>query len=305
MSNIEFQFEHVVPGKRLGRHIDHDARKAARPFSGPLKAVQSVNWARNIPILNQGNVGSCTGNATTGALGTNPLYPALPANHPVLNEAEALKIYSAAEVIDGDGPYPPNDNGSTGPSAAKAAQNAGLIAGFSHYLDINSTLQALQLGPVIIGISWYTSFDTPSSAGLVAITKGATVRGGHEVVVRSYDESTNLLGFDNSWGLGDWTADGSGFMSVDTFTTLLSQGGDTTAFTPLSGPVPTPSPVVGTVRVPGLNGHSAGYAHNALVSAGLVPVAVSTQKATEVVYGTAPKAGSEVSEGTKVTILAS
>ena len=301
--NIEVLVETVVPGKRLGRHIDHNARAWAKPFAGPLKAVQSVSWPRpGSGILDQGNVGSCTGNATVGALSTDPIYPALPANHPVLNEAEALKIYSAAEVIDGDGPYPPQDNGSTGPSAAKAAQNAGLIKGYNHYLDINSTLQALQLGPVIIGLSWYTSFDTPSSAGLISIAKGATVRGGHEVVVRSYDASTNLLGFDNSWGVGEWTADGSGFMSVATFTTLLAQGGDTTAFVPLSAPVP---PVASSVKVPGLNGHSAGTAHNLLVAAGLVPVATAGQLPTDVVFGTSPKAGTEVSEGTKVTILAS
>lgn len=294
--NIEVLFETVVPGKRLGRHIDHDARAYAKPFAGPLKAVVSVTWPRNIPILDQGNVGSCTGNATVGALGTNPVYPALPANHPKLNEAEALKIYSAAEVIDGDGPYPPNDNGSTGPSAAKAAQNAGLIKGYNHYLDINSTLQALQLGPVIVGLSWYTSFDTPAANGVVSITKGATVRGGHEVVCRSYDASTQMLGFDNSWGTS-FGVNGSFSMSVATLTTLLAQGGDTTAFVPLAAPVVS-------ARVPGLNGHTAGTAHNILKADGFVPVATAGQSPTDIVFGSSPKANTLVAPGSSVTILA-
>ena len=304
MANVEVLFEHVVPGKRLGRHIDRDALKAAKPFSGPLKAVQTVQWTRNIPILNQGDVGSCTGNAATGALGTNPNWFNLPSGHPVLNESEALALYSAAEVIDGDGPYPPNDNGSTGPSVAKAAVNAGLIASFNHYNDINSTLQALQLGPVIVGVSWYTSFDTPAADGTVVIAKGATVRGGHEIVMRSYNADTGMFGLDNSWGTS-FGVNGSFQMSVATFTALLAQGGDTTAFVPLAAPPqPTPTPSPEGVQIPGLNGHSAGFAHNALVNRYLVPVAAAGQKATEVVYGTVPKAGTWVAANTRVTILA-
>ncbi len=301
MRNVERVIEHKVTGKRLGRNIDHDARKAAKPFSGPLKAIQSVNWTRQIPILDQGDVGSCTGNAATGALGTLPVYADLPTGFPTLNEAEALKLYSAAEVIDGDGPYPPNDNGSTGPSVAQAAVNAGLIEGFNHYLDINSTLQALMIGPVIVGINWYTSFDTPDSNGLITIAPGATVRGGHEVEMRIVDVANQLLGLDNSWGTSFGVA-GSFFMSIDTYTTLLAQGGDTTAFVPLNDPPVPPTPTL--VRIPGLNGHSAGYAHNALVALGLVPVAAKGQKSTFVVTGTSPKAGTTVAKGSRVTIIA-
>src|SRR6185437_16448546 len=98
--------EIVVPGKRLGRHIHLEARMLARPYAGPRKAITSVQHVRHIPILDQGDVGSCTGNAATGALGTSPVFDALPGKHIALDENEALRLYSAAEVIDGDGPYP-------------------------------------------------------------------------------------------------------------------------------------------------------------------------------------------------------
>lgn len=295
MSEIQWIPETIVPGKRLGRHIDHAARRSARAFEGPKANVVSVTWPREIPILNQGNVGSCTGNAATGAVGTLPVYSGLPVSHPALNEAEAVRLYSAAETIDGDGPYPPNDNGSTGPSVAQATQNAGLILSYNHYIDLDSTLQALMRGPVIIGISWYTSFDTPSTAGLIEITPGATVRGGHEVVVRIVNTESNLLGFDNSWGLNNWTPDGSGFMSIETFTTLLDQGGDTTAFNPLE--------TTGLITVPGLEGHSVKVAEMDLENVHLTPEVAKGVKSTARVKGTSPKAGVKVATGTKVTIL--
>jgi hypothetical protein len=294
MPNIEFIPESIVPGFRLGRHIDHDARRAARPFAGPRLTVNNVNWPRANPILNQGDVGSCTANASVGALGTTPLYQALPANHPDLNEQEAVKLYSLEEVALGYGPYPPNDDGGTGPAIAQVVETAGFISAFNHYVTLEDSLQALMLGPVIIGINWYTSFDTPTPSGIVVIAPGATVRGGHEVVVRSVNTATSMIGFDNSWGLNAWTPDGSGFMSFATFSTLLSEQGDTTAFVPLESKADT-------VTVPGLEGHKVAYAKTALTALGLVPVTSAASTAT--VKGTTPKAETKVAVGSNVTIL--
>jgi hypothetical protein len=232
--------EIIVPGKRLGRHVDTRLRQLARPYAGPRKAVASVTWERNIRILDQGDVGSCTGNAMTGALGSGPLFTALPAGV-TLDETGALKLYSEAEVIDGDGPYPPNDNGSTGPSVAKAAEDDGLISGFTHYTDLDSALQALMGGPVILGVSWYSSFDTPAADGTVSIAPGAFVRGGHEVVARVVDAGAKVIGLDNSWGPSYGVA-GSFKMSFGTLEQLLAENGDCTAPQPLKAPVPSPAP---------------------------------------------------------------
>ena len=46
--------EHVVPGKRLGRHVDVRLRQLARPYAGPRKAVASVTWERNIADFGPG-----------------------------------------------------------------------------------------------------------------------------------------------------------------------------------------------------------------------------------------------------------
>jgi hypothetical protein len=39
---------------------------------------QTKVWTRRIPVLDQGDLGSCTGNAATGVLGSEPFYGTLP-----------------------------------------------------------------------------------------------------------------------------------------------------------------------------------------------------------------------------------
>ena len=232
--------ELVVPGRRLGRHVKHDSRSKLYRHKRRGATLQTVTWTRQIPILNQGDVGSCTGNAETGALGTLPDFISLPAPHPVLDEDEALALYSAAEVVDGDGPYPPNDNGSSGLSVCQAAKAAGLISGYTHCLGVADTLDALQTGPVILGTNWYDSFDTPDASGLIAIAAGATVRGGHETLWRGIDTEAQTISGDNSWGTG-WGLGGSMTMSWATLERLLAEQGDCTVSIPLTEPAPVPA----------------------------------------------------------------
>lgn len=234
-----------VPGehpKPLGRNLYHDSRNFAYPWELSVETLTSQLWPRHIPILDQGNVGSCTGNEQVGALGTGPVFDALPSTHVTLDETLALKIYSGAETIDGDGPYPPNDNGSSGPSAAQVAKNLGLISGYKHCFSLAAVLDALETGPVGIGSNWYDSMDSPDSSGLVAISQGAQIRGGHEYLCRGKDVDKKLLYFDNSWGTG-FGANGSFSYSFDTLTRLLSEQGDATVSLPLSSPPPIPVPV--------------------------------------------------------------
>jgi len=234
--------EIVVEGKRLGRHVNHDPRSLAYALPEAARIV-SVQWERVIPVLNQGDVGACTGNACTGILGTSPDHgdlAALIAAGLVLDETEALKLYSAAEVIDGDGPYPPHDNGSSGLSVAKAAMARGLCSGFKHALSVAAAHTAIQKGPFMVGSDWYTSFDTPDANGLVAIAPGATVRGGHEYECIGYDLPSDLWHLVNSWGTSYGVA-GHFYYSTETFAALLASDGDATSLVPLSKPAPVPA----------------------------------------------------------------
>lgn len=242
--------ETVVEGKRLGRHVHHDPRSLSYLIQPDGGTVASARWTRGVPVFDQGNYGSCTGNALVGALGTDPFFASLITQRTAglnLDEAEAQTIYSDAEVIDGDGPFPPNDNGSSGLSVAKAAKNAGLISGYQHITSVAAAQTAIQKTPFIVGSDWHVSMDSPDSSGLVVAT--GAVRGGHEYECYGYDAQADLWWFCNSWGLG-WGVGGRFCYSSITFAKLLAAQGDATVLVPISVPAPVPTPPTPTPTPP-------------------------------------------------------
>lgn len=282
---------------RLGRHIHHDERSKAYAYPTAGLTLTSAKHARRIPVLDQGSVGSCTGNAGVGCLGTDPYYATLavtamwrlacgagripdgqglyatesaardvlrlhdgacpgvhavelvPAGRPLysFDEPGAQHLYSDAEVIDGDGPFPPNDNGSTGLSIAKALKNAGEIAGYQHTFTLQDALLALGQTPVITGVNWYEDMFNPDPRGRLRI--GGGVAGGHEFVVDEIDAEADVVWMTNSWGTG-WGVGGRAYLTFDDWGRLLSEQGDVTIFTPLTAPAPTPSPTPPTPAPP-------------------------------------------------------
>src|SRR5438309_2055830 len=96
----------------------------------------------------------------------------------------------------------------------------------SHAFGVEQALLALVLRPIITGIGWYSSFDTPDASGLVAVAS-ATVRGGHEVVADQIDAGNKLVWFWNSWGPG-FGVGGRFCMAFDTWQRLLQEHGDVT-----------------------------------------------------------------------------
>lgn len=230
----------------LGRNVNHDSRNLWYRHRRAAPVLVTRLHTRNIPILDQGNVGSCTGDGEVGCIGSSPLWESLSAEwRAKLNQPLAYQIYSGAEDIDGDGPYPPNDNGSSGPSAAKAALRLGLISGYTHCLSLTDILDALQRYPVSIGMNWYDSFDSPlGTNALLAVTPNAAVRGAHEPMLRGVDMEAKTLFGDNSWGEG-WGSKGSFTLSFGTMDRLLHEQGDGTVSLPLSQPPPPPIPPPG------------------------------------------------------------
>jgi hypothetical protein len=223
---IRLHREHRVPGKRLGRHVHHDPK--SRGFDSPFSAkpLISASWERHCPPYDQGDLGSCTGNAMAGALMTGPLWR--PGR--MLTEDDALQIYEAATHLDRiPGAYPPDDTGSTGLAVAHAAKLAGLINIYHHAFSVHAALASLGRGPVILGIDWYEGFDTPVGTSAELQISGS-VRGGHEVCLVAIDVDTKMVRGCNSWG-ADWGDGGFFSMSFDTLTRLLASDGDCTVFT--------------------------------------------------------------------------
>lgn len=210
----------------LGRHVDaadrHDPRNLNFP-AATATTLTKVDWTRTGGPLDQGQLGSCTGNALAGWMNTAPGYKA-PAV--LKTETDAVRYYSAATAIDPyPGTYPPTDTGSDGQSVCKAAMKSGELTGYTHALGIDHVLAALMLGPMIVGTEWTQGMFNVDSAGIVHPT--GKVAGGHEYELSAYDPATKLLGFWNSWS-ASWGRGGRFWMHQTDFSKLLKAGGDAT-----------------------------------------------------------------------------
>lgn len=237
--------EEIIPEMRLGRHVAHDPRSLLYPFRAPGLPIINARWSTATDtILDQGNLGSCTGNATTAALicsNGNPLHSSLSTSQMTdLGEPLAVKFYSKATELDPfDGTYKPDDTGSDGNSVAKAATGFGYISSYSHAFSWIDAVTALTIGPIIIGINWFSGFDEPDSDGLVHAI--GTIRGGHEVCCDEIDSDNKLVWFRNSWS-DQWGSQGRACMTWDAFDVILAQDGDATVLAPLTALTPTPVP---------------------------------------------------------------
>ncbi|MEV6737866.1 hypothetical protein AB0N14_13425 [Streptomyces sp. NPDC051104] len=236
--------------RRLGRHVEHDPL-SLRYAHGvlPKSAIRTVDWKRRAPIFDQGRLGSCTGNAAAGLLGTDcAARPGLTSveisgNILPVDETLAVQVYSLATQLDSiQGAYPPDDTGSSGLGAAKALKQLGLATSYKHAFSLSALLSALQTGPVMVGTVWLESmFNVDTSNGYVKVDRSSQVAGGHEYVLSAYDASVGALRIDNSWG-ESWGVKGSAWITTADAQWLLSQQGDVTV--PIWATAPAPAPAI-------------------------------------------------------------
>lgn len=230
---------------KLGRHVGHDSRSLQYLVPETTDTFEPVKWELRLPVLDQGQLGACTGFATATCLNHAPYHATINKD---MTDADGITLYSAATRLDSyPGNYPPNDTGSDGLSAAKAAKKLGLISGYLHITTPAALASALVLGPVIVGTDWYESMFNANSDGYVEVDKSSGLAGGHEYTL---DEITDhgLFGFTNSWG-NSWGMGGRFYMAQADFLTLLADKGDATHFVPLSQPAPPPTPPAPPVPV--------------------------------------------------------
>lgn len=193
--------EIIQEGKRLGRHCEHDSRTfniedymPARLFRGkrttkpvpPTVAVKhQVHLGRP---LDQGQIGSCTGQAMCGDLMTGGLWKLGRA----FGESTAMSLYEKATTLDTmKGSYPPDDTGSTGLAVMKAAQADGWISAYAAAMSTNAALAALSLTGVIVGTNWYDCLPDDQRV----LTSDL-----RWVPIQKLDVGDELIGFDEQAG---------------------------------------------------------------------------------------------------------
>jgi hypothetical protein len=235
----------------LGRHVHLDSRSRAYAVQPGTVAVRSVRHTAHIGILDQGQVGACTGFSATSCAYHEP-YATLTSKpwKYAPTAAGALAWYHENTVEDGfAGTYLPDDTGSDGLTASKVAREAGISTGYQPALDLDSSLAALMTAPGITGIPWYQSMFDVDSSGLVTVDVRSGLAGGHELCVDEVvtaDRPGNgtgqlLVGGPNSWGAG-WGAAGRWYLTAADWWKLRKQDGDVYFWTPATLPAPTPIP---------------------------------------------------------------
>lgn len=177
------------------------------------------------PIENQGNLGSCTGQAIAGAI------EFLNKKNKIINDVSRLFIYYHERLLEGTVNY---DAGAYIRDGIKAVYKFGapleklwpyniskfkdkpnmpaMIDGskrkvtlYERILDHDGCIDSLTNGyPVIVGFNVYSSFETSSISrtGLMPYPNVSKERllGGHAVLLVGYDKVSNLYIARNSWG---------------------------------------------------------------------------------------------------------
>lgn len=208
-----------------GRRVEHDPRSRSYAYQPRYAASASVMWTHHAPILDQGWLGSCVGNAMAQCLNTTVFSHHRPRRR-YLTETDAVALYSAATTLDDyPGTYPPEDTGSSGLAVAKAAAARGYITRYDHCFGLDHMIQALQSQPVIVGTVWTQDMMSTDSRGFVHPT-GKTV-GGHEYLCLGVNLRDKYLTFLNSWS-DQWGRQGRFRVRFDDFTRLLADDGDVT-----------------------------------------------------------------------------
>lgn len=272
--------QHVVRNGRafgLGRHVNHDPssrRYTAAPTAAP---TTPVFWPRQVPIFDQGRIGSCTANALLGILGTEPYFSALKrmglmgadgqimlrrsatsdrywdrtgGRIPFTEDGAGDLYHEITENDPFDGTYPPDDTGSDGLSSAKTATALGLIPGYEHTFTPQAAIARLSAGPLLVGTVWTEGMFNPTKVGVIAPT--GAIAGGHEWIADEYVPKgarayaggvavQDLVGGTTSWGTG-FGVEGRFYLSAKHFATLLATDGDVIVLTPPTAPAPVPTP---------------------------------------------------------------
>lgn len=211
-------------GRVLDRRPSRDPRSRAFPFRAPGKLPRARTWTPG-PVLDQGNVGMCTGAGWAGAL-TALKGLGRPAKVRAGRIEFARALYTLNTTLDTiAGSYPNTDTGSTVLAGAKACGMLGLVGSYTWcHTAVDVRAAILTTGPVVLGVDWFQSMFTPDRHGYLVVDPSSGLAGGHCLFAfATHTDGTITLR--NSWG-DTWGDEGNVLITPADLDVLLDRQGE-------------------------------------------------------------------------------
>lgn len=184
----------------LGRQKVHDSK--SRSFPTKVVVDRSTWKTKTIRIYDpKFNPNQCHGECTGCAKAMEMNAAGNRVAGQVFTMDDAHKLYSLATKLDPfSGEWPPDDTGSSGLAASKAAQKLGIGGEYRHVFGgADEVVQLIMLGRVVnVGTWWYEGLFHPDAKGIVE-PSGPQV-GGHQFIVQGYYKPLDMVVIRCWWG---------------------------------------------------------------------------------------------------------
>lgn len=202
-----------------------------------LPASVDLSAVYHVPVVDQGQLGSCTGNGIASALsylqakeGMTPVYASrlfiyynervtegTVASDAGANIRDGIKsVVDIGACPETDWPYDIGRFTERPPDLAYADAAKDLVKTYQKVaVNAIALMDALASGfAVVVGFTVYDSFMWSSDGNIPIPAPSEAVQGGHCVIVVGYDQATRRFKFQNSWGKG-WGTSGFGTLPFD------------------------------------------------------------------------------------------
>ena len=217
------RLEKIPTQPGMGRSIiEHDERSKNYRAVNLLAATEKPRdrvWRRG-QAYDQGYTSTCVAQTGKGILNTLPLSSVV--DYDVRSEYDINDFYEGAQLND---QWPGESyEGTSALGLCRYLTNQGIIREYRWCFGLTDVLLTLShIGPVALGIWWYTGMFHPDSEGLVKPT--GVQEGGHEVELIGVDVSERVVIGMNSWG-SEWGDRGRFKLSYTDLERLLHEDGD-------------------------------------------------------------------------------
>jgi papain like protease len=181
----------------------------------PDKPQRSYTWG--VPMrLDQGAEGACVGFAWAHELAARPRV------HTKVMNGHARIIYRRAKQLD---EWPGEDyEGTSILAGAKTAKEMNYVNEYRWCFSLSDLILTIgYLGPVVLGLNWYTDqMDTDSNG---YIHPNGVIEGGHAILCNGVNVKSRSFLLTNSWGRA-WGRDGQCRITWSDMWQLLSEQGE-------------------------------------------------------------------------------